>query len=176
MASYKSNVRAAITAAVHLEFPQERVKSLREEGSLLYELEQWLDVVEDSFPSAWRRDHQAMGLKYALAALAGEGIQWEPKRVLHLYKGDIALCQVGSPSTLPLRQAGGYASRRGRMHMHRWYTPEMLPTQQQGRGDVAMVDGQLRHIAWPIHGAQLPEHLQQRCAFSDEEIMGDRYF
>ena len=176
MASYKAQVRAAITAAVHQEFPQERVKSLREEGSLLYELERWLDIVEDSFPSAWRRDYQAMGLKYALAALAGEGIQWEPKRVLYLYEGDIALCQVGSPMSLPLRHGGGYASRRGRVHVYRWYTPLLLPTQQQGHGDVAMVDGQLCHITWPIHAAQPPEHLQERCVFSDEEIMGDRYF
>jgi hypothetical protein len=175
MASHKSQVRAAVTAAVHQEFPQARVESLREEGSLLHELERWLDIVEDSFPSAWRRDYQAMGLKYALAALAGEGIQWEPKRVLHLYQGDVALCRVGDPLD-SLRRAGSYASRRGRVRLTQAYTPELVPTQQQGEGDVALIDGRLHRISWPQHWVAVPQHLFLSEVFSDEEIMGDRPF
>lgn len=154
MASVKGPIRAHINAAVHAAFPPARVAKLVEDGSLHHELEYWLELCEEAIPQEWRRDWSACSFKYALAALAGEGVQWEPRRVRQVYTGPLALCEVGRAVKARLRRSGGYGGRNGRAYIYQWYLPEQVTTSQQGNGEVAFVDGELRHISWPVHGPQ----------------------
>jgi hypothetical protein len=177
MASSKGPVRAHINQAVRTAFPPTRVAALQQEGSLYYELELWLELAMEAVPSQWWRDWEAMSFKYALAALAGEGVAWEPRHIRRVYTGDLALCQVGGIANERFRRSGGYGGRNGRVPLSQWYLPEQVTTAQQGDGEAAVVNGELRRISWPVHEAQLPEHLREKpWAFSDEEIMGERPF
>jgi hypothetical protein len=176
MASYKPHVKAAIAAAIHEEFPSAKVEALQEDGSLGHELELWLERFEDNIPSAWRRDWTAMALKYAFAALAGEGVQWEPKKTFLVFEGDPVLCIVRGPVPTRLVRNGAYASRKGRRPLCQEYTPHLRATGRQGEGDTVFIDGKLHHIYWPVHTCELPAHMQPKPgAIWDEEVFGDRF-
>lgn len=99
-----------------------------------------------------------MAYKYAISALLGEsGVMWEPKRVLIVYTGDLALCQVGDVfGNTKLRRRGGYGGRNGRVLLTQWYEPEQVHTNRQGDGDVAIIDGEIRRISWTHFGPVNP--------------------
>lgn len=173
MASFKGPIRAHINSVIHAEFPPTKVEALQREGSFHHELELWLELQEEAIPSQWRRDWSAVSFKYALAALAGEGIQWEPRRQRRVYTGDLALCQVGSVAQDKLLRAGSYGGRNGRVALRQWYVPEHVTTEQQGDGNLAVVDGEFRQISWPVFGPRDPRPVP---SLPFDDVFGDRLF
>lgn len=172
MPSFKAPVQAHINHAIHMAFPPARVEALQREGSLIREVELWLELLEDCVPREWRRDLEAMGLKYALTALRGEGgVLWEPRFKGVLYEGDISLCEVLRPLER-CRRDGTYATRKGRLNIRQYYLPEVVgTTTAQGEGNCALVDGRLHAIAWPFHLAQ------RKSSPADwDGILGERPF
>jgi len=158
MASCKGPIRAYINQAVHTAFPPERVDTLQKSGEFHHELNLWTEFMMEGVPSQWWRDWESMAYKYAISALLGEsGVMWEPKRVLIVYTGDLALCQVGDVfGNTKLRRRGGYGGRNGRVLLTQWYEPEQVHTNRQGDGDVAIIDGEIRRISWTHFGPVNP--------------------
>ena len=175
MASSKGPIKAHINSTVHVEFPASRVKELRDEGSLNYQLECWLELCEECIPREWRRDWASVAFKYALAALMGEcGIQWEARKSFLLYQGDSSLFQQSHAVPKQLRQIGRYGGRNGAVELRRWYTPECVPTSLQGEGNVALIDGELYFIHWPNHG---PVEANPAGGFAQyDDWLGDQPF